>query len=142
VSRTPIWAGIVIVLAGVAVAHASTRSFAGRLAGGGTVAFEAKFRHGDPVKVRHGWEWVALPVRCPAQDTTASGHFTFPMLVNERRRFHGVGLARGDTGNSRASVRGRFSRGGHRARGVFRLRGNVNGRRRCDTGRVHWRAHR
>jgi hypothetical protein len=142
VSRTPIWVGALIVLTWTIAAHANTRSFDGRLHAGGTVAFKVKFRHGEPVKVRHGWEWSGLPVRCPGELTTASGRFTFPMPANDRRRFRGVGFARGETGKSRASVRGRFSRNGHRAHGTFRLRGNVNGRQRCDTGRVRWRARR
>jgi hypothetical protein len=132
-----ICAGVVVALAMATVALANTRSFSGRFQGGGTDSFEAKFRHGDAVKVKSGWTWTNLPVPCPGADTTSSAHFTFPMPVNNKRKFHGSG----SNGSSTASVHGRFSRSGQRAHGTFRLRGNVNNRPNCDTGLVVWHAH-
>jgi hypothetical protein len=142
VKRMLICAGVVIALALATAALANTRSFSGRFQGGGTVSFQAKFRHGEAVKVRQGWAWANLPVPCRGpHQTTSNAHFTFAMPVNDKRKFRGVGFAQSGARKSRAAVRGRFSRSGRRAHGTFRLRGNVNGQPECDTGHVVWHAH-
>ena len=141
VKRIVIYASVMVALtltlATEAAGSASLRSFSGRFQGGGLDTFTAGFNHGGPVRVRRGWIWRNLPVPCPGADTTSSAYFTFGMSVNNKRKFHG------STANRRftATVHGRFSRRGHKAHGILRLRGTVHGRPNCDTGHVLWYAH-
>jgi hypothetical protein len=148
VKRITICAGLIFVLVLAAVAVANIRGFSGKLHRGGTVSFRAKFHQGAAVKVKGsgnpdnpGFAWRKVPLHCrkpTPHDTTASGHFVFPMRVNDNGKFH----ASGNNGISSAHVRGRFSRDGQRAHGRFRLRGtiDVDTDRGCDTNLRRWHA--
>ena len=142
VKRTIIFAGAIVAVALATVAVATTRTYSGKLEGGGTDSFAVRVKHRTPVKVlgsRRGWAWRNVPISCAAGgDTTASGHFTFPMRVNDRGRFIGNGYS----ATASATVRGRFSRRHHGriASGSFRLQGIFGGHSGCDTGRVTWHA--
>jgi hypothetical protein len=148
VKRTTICAGLTLALVLAAVAVANIRDFSGKLHGGGTVSFRAKFRHGAAVKVKgsgnpdnRGFAWRKVLLHCKKptpHHTTASGHFVFPIRVNDNGKFH----ASGNNGISAAHVRGRFSNDGQRAHGRFRLRGTIDSDtdRGCDTRVRRWHA--
>jgi hypothetical protein len=146
VKRILICASLILALVLTGVAVANIRSFSGKFEGGGTDSFKAKFRHGAPVKVKGstnpnapGWAWNNVPIRCnkPApHNSTTTGHFTFPMPVNNKGKFH----ASGSNGVSTATVRGEFSNNGRRAFGRFRVRGVIGADSQCDTQVRRWHA--
>ena len=137
-----ICAGVIVALAIPAPTSAAVSYFQGRDRDGGTVSFEAKFRHGRAKRVAVGFAWNELNVRCGEGWSQTDGSFTRRMRVRHGR-FQGTGRTDTAGGVVIAKVSGRFARHGNRAHGKIRVRGNFNaGATSCDTGRDRWRAHR
>lgn len=128
-----------MALFAAASADASTRQYAGQGSHGVHIVFQARFNHGEPIKIQRFTYRVG--VRCDVGGwTRARGHLRFAMHVNSRRggrRFWGRANVKG----RHVHVRGHFVEGrpDEVAEGILNLHGRVNSRHsNCATGRVTW----
>jgi hypothetical protein len=143
--RTVIFAIAVCALLFVATAFAATRNFSGTVKEGGSVSFSTKFKHGKTKSVLMPIEFTNLPITCnqPIGKThlnyrrtgdpisVKGNEFTYTATISGRRTVH---------------YEGKFRDRGTKASGTFREHGSftdLNSQARsCDTGTLHWTAHK
>ncbi len=127
-----------IVVALSVTALAATRHYHGAVRRGGSVSFQATIHRGEIRRV-HDFAWRNIPVHCDQGFFKARGRFTFSARVNDRRKFRFSGA----NATSAATAKGRFDLTGQKARGIFRIRGDLEPGTadNCDSGKRHWRAH-
>lgn len=131
-------ATLIVAVTLAVTALAATRRYEGAVRRGGSVSFQATVHRGEIRRV-HDFAWKNIPVRCDQGKFRARGRFTFSAPVNDRRKFRFSGA----NATSAATAKGRFNDTGQKARGTFRIRGDLEPGTadNCDSGKRHWRAH-
>jgi len=125
-----------VALAGPAAAK--TKSYAGEVAGGGTVGFELKKARSGKKKVK-GFTFRSVPIECAEGANTVNGKLTFRMKVVQKQF---TGTAESESGG-RVRVEGTVLSGG--SNGTLRVFGSLaldDGTigTDCDTGTLDWSA--
>lgn len=130
-------AAIAILLAAAAPAGASTASYTGTFADGGSISFKAVARHGKVVRVKE-FSWSDVPAACKQGAVSYSAGLPYSLGVAARL----FSMTASDGGLVQ-SVSGRFTNhrrhanGSLSAFGVFGL-----GQTGCSTGKLAWSAAR
>jgi hypothetical protein len=141
--RNLVVASLVVLAVGAfaAFALAGVKHFHGPINKGGTIDFDAKFKHGKPKRAGH-FDLGKMPVSCTGGDTTLIAS-TDNVVRVRKRKFHYDFTGGGS--DAVGIVRGKFNRKGNEASGTFKaehvdLGGGFND---CTTdGQRGWTAHK
>jgi hypothetical protein len=139
--RIVICAGSVVALVFATTAFAATRHFSGTVQGGGTVSFATKFEDGKTKTMKPPLKFSAVPITCDQGSTVLNYTLTGSPITVTARKFTYTTAPGGPT---HAKITGTFTNKGRNANGTFRDYGTfANGAATgCDTGTVHWTAHK
>jgi hypothetical protein len=136
--RWSIVAAVVTALALAGVALAGTREYKGAIEPDARMKLETLVRHGTIKKVER-FTWQNVTVHCSQGPIVADGSIDDPMRVRHHR-FNGTLV--GPQG-AKAHVTGRFRHHGRKAKGTFRIHGDIQDAfTDCHTGRRDWKADR
>lgn len=153
-----LFAGL-FALAVAAIASAGTTSYSGKVKGGGTVEFKAKFKRGKPVQIVHaanpkpfgkGFTYTAIPVKCKQGKEEIFSQVPKALRVNRKGKFgYKITLPQHTPqGNfkNKIKITGKF-KSKKKVTGTLRFQGGLyhdlgvlwTG---CDSGVTHWTAKR
>jgi hypothetical protein len=122
-------------LVSAALAAAKTTEYSGPIKPSGALSFKLTQKP-DFTRLRNGFSFSKLPVRCSGHNETTSGHLTFPIKVEHR---HFTATAKTRHGGASLVLKGKFTPGYQGAKGTIRIRGkrvpiDSGGRHRCGSG--------